>query len=212
MKKAIVLSVLGLTASGIAAFGQGAIAFNNYTSTSYQPVYYNPNPALAPTGLAGMNVDNPSVEIQVFYGLGDQTSDSISQFLSTAAAGGTSFIIAGANPGGSYKGNPATSTGGPGGYFGEISQVLPNWTSGDVTFLLLAWDSSSGATYATSPLTGNSGLFVQSNVVPTTGAPPPTPNIADNPAIMMSVPEPTTLAFGAMGALSLLAMARRKKV
>lgn len=214
MKKAIVLSVLGIAASGLGAFGQGVIQFGNYTSTSYEPVYYNPNPAFAPAGLAGANVNNTAVDLQIYYMLGDQSADTLNTFLSVATAGATTSITPGTNPAGTYKGNPAPTgaIGGAGGYFTLATQTIAGWSSGSVTFAIIAWDSTGGATYATSLLTGSSGLWVDNGSDIVTVASGSSPNIADNPAIMMStVPEPATMALGGLGLAALIAF-RRKKV
>jgi hypothetical protein len=54
---------------------------------------------------------------------------------------------------------------------------------------------------------------METDVVSTTGAPPPTPAFANNPAIelSLSVPEPTTMALGGLG-LAALMFFRRKNV
>jgi len=216
MKKAIVLSILGITASGISAFGQGAINFGNYSSASYEPVYYNPTASSAPAGLAGKNANTPTTEVQLFYAIGNLTGDSTSAFLAAATAGVTTFITTSYNGAGSYMGLPATSTGGVGGYFSPVEQIIAGWSSGPVTFLAQAWETAGpngGATYAASHLSGESALWMETDVVSTTGAPPPTPAFANNPAIelSLSVPEPTTMALGGLG-LAALMFFRRKNV
>jgi len=217
MKKAIVLSILGIAASGISAFGQGAINFGNYAAASYQPVYYNPSASSAPAGLAGKNADTTTTEIQLFYALGNLTGDTQAQFLATATAGVTTFITLGYNGGGSYMGNPATSSGGVGGYFAPVEQIIAGWSSGPVTFLAEAWETAGpngGATFAASHLSGESALWMETDIVGTAGSPPPTPAFANNPAIeltLTSVPEPTTMALGGLG-LAALMFFRRKNV
>lgn len=82
-----------------------------------------------------------------------------------------------------------------------------------VAFDVLVWNPADGATYAaaaakTGAITGNSGL-VQGYVTGGTGTPPaPAPNPAFAPFSLV-VPEPTTLALGAMG-LGALLLRRRK--
>ena len=87
MKKAIVLSILGIAASGLLPSGKVPFTFGNYPRRSYQPVYYNPSAGSAPAGLAGMNANNSNAEIQLFYVLGNQTADTAAQFLADATPG-----------------------------------------------------------------------------------------------------------------------------
>lgn len=224
MKKAIVLSILGLAASGIAAFGQGQIIFNNYDTTTYEPVYYCPAPAGAPPGEAGANAD-VTTEVQLFYEIGNATGDNLAQFYSTATAGNTTFISSTLNAGGSYHGSPTApgSTGGPGGYYNGGIQTLTGWVSGDtVTFGVRGWETAGaygGPSFATSLLTGQSALWTEEATITSTAPPtPPADFMANGPTPLelngldLPSPEPTTLAFAGMGLLSLLALARSKRV
>jgi len=211
MKKAIVLSVLGIAASGYAAFGQGVIVFNNYIAGNY-------NSAQALWGAnsghtAGTAVDTASVEVQLFYQLGT-VSESSSAFLADplTKAGLTAFVDPGTNPGGAYGV-------GPGGYYSAGNQLITGWSSGAVTFMVAAWDTSKGATYALSTVSGLSALFQAAD--DTTGAAGqgirPSSLPAEDFATINSVtlvgqiPEPMTMALGGLGLAALMAF-RRKQV
>jgi len=212
MKRAIVASILGLAASGIAAFGQGTIVFNNYLSSNY-----NSDTVMWGAGsghTVGTQVDTASVTVQLFYALGNVSSDTTAQFLAAATAGNTAPISTSINSGGSYGGGH-----GPGGYYSGGNQLINGWASGPVTFAVEAWDTTTGATYAAAAVKGISALFVAQD--DTTGAAGrgvrpsalPAEDFANMAGVTLTaVPEPTTLAFAGMGMLSLLALARRKNV
>jgi PEP-CTERM motif-containing protein len=221
MKKTLVASIIGIVGSVASVHGQGQIVFNNYISASYLPVVYNSNATLAPTGLAGKNVNDAGVEVQLFYAPG--TFSSLSSFLSAATAGGTTFINTGINTAGTTSGGT-----GPGGYYtASTPQVLTGWTptgvDSTVTFLVEAWQTAGqfagGGTFATSLMTGMSGLWTEgpapdansNGIQPTTGI---AAGFAGGPPLtVMSiapVPEPTTLALAGLGGLASLVMLRRK--
>ena len=109
MKKAIVASVLGIALSGHAAFGDvGQIIFNNYNSTIYNPVVWASDMDLLN---ANKNVDDPNVEVQLFYAYGTYTD--VHTFLAAATPGLTTFINPNLNPTGQY--GTDITTGSPGG-------------------------------------------------------------------------------------------------
>jgi len=207
MKKAIVLSVLGIAASGYAAFGQGVIGFNNYSAQTYETaqVLWGVNSGHT----AGTPVGSASVEVQLFYELGT-IAGTPANFAASATAGITGTISTTANAGG-------TSGVGPYGYFAAGNQVLAGWSSGPVTFMYEAWDTTTGATFALASVKGYSVLWQE------TGAGSGTYGIVSSslPAKLManipgntltgSVPEPTTIALGGLGLAALMAF-RRKQV
>jgi hypothetical protein len=201
MKKAIVLSVLGLAASGMAAFGQGAIVFNNYVTFTYEPVYYNPTASLAPSGLAGKNADT-TTEVQLFYAVGSYGSTAA--FLAAATAGNTAFITASYNGAGTYGGIDHVSNGGLGGYYsGGTQSIGPGWASGDtVTFLVEGWETAGlygGATYSASTLRGQSALWTENAAIVSSSL--PANNMANGPTSLelSIVPEPDNDGVGWFG-------------
>ena len=210
MKKAIVASVLGIAASGIAAYGQGQVIFNNYSSTTYaaDQVLWGANSGHT----SGTAVNTASVEVQLFWALGNLTSDTASQFLAVANAGVTANISTTANQTSPYYGV------GAGGYFAGPVQTLAGWSSGAVTFLIEGWDTTTGATYAASTVNGLSALWSETgatagnNGIQPTSLPPE--YFAASPGLVLTgspVPEPTTMALGGLG-LAALMFFRRKNV
>jgi len=218
MKKAIVASVLGLAASVATTFGQGIVQFNNYVSSTFQAVTYGAGVA---GHTAGANVDNANVEVALFYALGNLTSDTTSQFLTAAgSAVGTTFIDTTLNTLATYGGT------GPGGYYDDGTTItLAGWTtSSTATFMIEAWDSTGGATFSTpGTLEGTSALWTETvdatypaslsgyGIVPSSvGSPEP---MLNGPlGVVMTVPEPTTLALAGLGSLASLVAFRRKQV
>lgn len=210
MKKAIVLSILGIAASGYAAFGQGVINFNNYVAANY-----NSAQVLWGTGsghASGTVVDTASVEVQLYYQLGTINESSVS-FLADplTKAGLTAFVDPTVNSGGAYGV-------GAGGYYGAGNQLLTGWSSGPVTFMVAAWDTTTGATLGSAAVTGLSALFQAQDDSPGTakfGIRPsslPAENFATISSVtLVGVPEPMTMALGGLGLAALMAF-RRKQV
>jgi hypothetical protein len=204
MKKTLALAILGLTACAT-TYGQGVVAFNNYVSTTYQPVKYANQAGLG--AQSGQPVTSATVELQLFWALGtfaDQTS-----FDAAKNAGVTTFI------------NPGVTFGG-GGYYTGPNQTLAGWTAGQsVTFQVQGWETSGangGATYAASKLEGTSALWqeVAAASANANGIQP-----ASNPAkgfnvgppamtLALAVPEPSIFALSGLGAAALMLFRRKK--
>jgi len=224
MKKALVAAILGVAGSVATTYGQGVVQFNNYQSYVYNPVRYNSSAGSAPAGDAGENVNDPNVEVALFYALG--TYSSVGSFLTAAgSAVGTTFIDTTKNSGGTY------GAGTPGGYYDDSSPItLAGWsstTAATATFYVEAWETSGtyagGGTYTNSLLTGASGLWTETTAVTESGANPGTYGIVPSAdpsdtflsgpptTIMSTVPEPTTLALAGLGGLASLVAFRRKQ-
>lgn len=214
MKKAIVASILGIAGSVATTYGQGIIQFNNYATTSFQPVYF----------VGGGNADSANVEVALLYALG--TFANTSSFLASATQVSTAFIDPTLNTAGTYHGSPTIGTGGPGGYYTQgAAAVLAGWAVGDTaTFMVEGWDSTGGLTFANALAKGQSGLWTETvdpglasssltgfGIVPTSiGA--PAGLMANGPlSVGLVVPEPTTLALAGLGGLASLVALRRKK-
>jgi hypothetical protein len=211
MKKVIVASILGLAGSVATTYGQGIILFDNYDSTTFQPVLYGSGV----TGqAAGANVNNASATISLLYALG--TYSSVSSFLAAATTVATTPI----DP---TKNNPNAGFGGtgPGGYYDDgTAVVLPGWTtSATATFLTEGsllngsqplsgmsslWTEVVDPGYATASLTGF-GIVPQAVLVAgfMNGGP--------TELTLSPVPEPTTLALAGLGGLASLVALRRKQ-
>lgn len=210
MKRTLLASLLGLATCNT-AFGDGSIFFSNYTSTAYNQVVYANNTALG--ALANQPVSSTTFELQLFWTLGNVTSDSLQSFYSTANAGVTTFIDSGIN----YLGG--------GFYFCQTRQILTGWTPGQVvTFGVEGWETGGalgGSTFAASGLSGRSSLWVESqgtsvgaNGIQLWGPPPyvfPTQSFNNGPPAMTIdlVPEPSIFALFGIGAAA-LALIRRE--
>jgi hypothetical protein len=213
MKRSIIAAILGVAASVATTYGQGIILFNNYASHNYNPVVTT----------LGANVASPTVEVALFYVLGNATGDTTSQFLTAAgSAVATTFIDPTLNSAGSYGGT------GPGGYYDDGTAVsLASWTTSQTaTFMVEAWDTTAGGTYTTAGnLIGTSALWTEVvdpgyasstltgyGIIPSSlGAPAEFMNTG-MPTLVMSVPEPTALALAGLGGLASLMAFRRKQV
>jgi hypothetical protein len=205
MKKSLVASLLGLAAA-TSAFGQESIQFNNYQSTTFQQVTWGgvPVPALGIT--PGAPVNDPNVELQLFWALG--TFSSQAAFQAAANAGVTTFI------------NPLFTYNGGGYYAGPIQILTAGSPSQTVTFEVEGWETAGpfgGPTFATSSATGVSALWTE------TAAPNSSANglqPSSNPATFFNngppamsiviMPEPSMFALSGIGVVSFM-LKRRKK-
>lgn len=215
MKKAILASVLGIAFSGLAAFGQGgAIFFSNYTGPVYNPVVYG---AFWPAGQAEQNVNDPGVQLQLFYAYGTYTD--VAAFMADALPGVTTAINISINQDGAL--GTIKSIGSPGGYYIGPTQVLPDWVPGEtVTFMVEGWEtigSLGGPTYDSSMLRGTTELWTETEAAsPNDYGIQPYPlnvpgNFAAGPPVLVLevlIPEPATLALAGMGLLTMLTISR----
>jgi len=222
MKRAILAEVLGVAGSVATSYGQGIITFNNYSTTSFQPVIWG---AGVPSETAGANVDSASVEVALYYVLGNVSGDTTSAFLTAAGSPvATTFIDPTINTGGSYHGSPTVGTGGPGGYYADSTvPTLAGWTTSQTaTFMVAAWDTTGGLTLNNALYAGYSALWTETvdpgyassantgyGIVPSTSV---AGLFANGPGsvTVSPVPEPTTLALAGLGGAALLALRRKK--
>jgi hypothetical protein len=187
MKK-ILLTSIAITCS-FAAFGQGFVNFENFNTES--TVNFGPHFTPAPLGNPGF-----TVALLWYNGTSFQNIDTFQS--STANVGA-------ANPG----------------YFIAGTVTIPTYTSTG-TFEVQGWYNTAGnyATYAaaTAAATGTTYAGTTAAFTATEGQTPTTPtDIANfNPGgwngnlSMTPVPEPTTIALGALGGAALLLFRRRK--
>lgn len=199
MKRAIVMSVLGAAACFMAntAHAQGSVVFCNYTGglANMAPVTYSG--AAFGSYTDGMTIGTPFTA-DLLYSLdgGATWSDS----------GVTAGFL-------TPSGTPVASGGG---FFGSTATqaTIAAYSSGAIDFMVQVYNGSS---YATSSVFGESGV-ISCSVLSTPSNKLAVGSFFDSNATspltaftVAAIPEPTTMAFGAMGLLSLLAMARRKK-
>jgi hypothetical protein len=211
MKRKVIASVIGAAALvGLAAssYGQGQVFFNTYASTGYFPVTYG---AQAQTALnVGQYSAGPNVDVELGYFLG--TSSDASQFTlipSTIEALGTdSQAVNGTGP-------SAT------GYIeGGTIATISSYTSGPISFEILAWVASgngagagAGAgSFAGSQYSDFNNIFTWTEPSIATGQSAAGYFQALNGnAVLNPVPEPSTLALAGLGGLASLMAFRRKK-
>lgn len=206
MKRTLVAAILGMAASVASSYGQGHIIFSNYTSTTYHPVTYSSDAlttALLPS-LAGHPVTDSGVEAQLLFANG--TFADTASFLAAATSGNSTFI------------NPSFTFGG-GGYYADPNDQLLTSATGPVTFMVEAWQTTGqygGATFATSELRGQSGLWQEtaaadanSNGIQPTSNPQKSFLIGPPAMSIAIVPEPATFTLVGLGAAAMFF--RRRK-
>lgn len=189
MKKTLIIAVSGLALSAVQTFAQGNVQFNNYNATTYAPISFGAN---VPGQTAGTTIPaSAGYTAGLYYGLGDITDPSALTLLS-----GVTASIGTLAPG-IFVGTGANSV-----------ATIPGYTSGDVTFMIVAYN---GADYASSTIKGASTLFTVTSLA--TGSSPAggfgsgfTPFSVTQP-----IPEPSTLALAGLGAFGILTVVRRKK-
>ena len=197
MKKSIIMAVLGVAASAASSYGQGVI-FSSYTGDGGAGIY---------TYLFGTTTTIPAgFKADLYYFVGD-ASDPVtfgsSQSVTSAVGGGLIDLgVVGVTYNTLYEGYE---------FFQGPAEVIPGYSSGDVTLEIVAFN---GSTYASSSIRGRSGSFTMTSIsaAPTT----PSNSIGDNGPgaadfYVAAVPEPTTLALAGLGGLASLVAFRRKQ-
>jgi len=189
MKRLLTAAVL--VATGLAAYSQGTVNFNNRVPSA--------TPAIDAKIIAenGAGLDGAAWLAQLYFAPGNAAESSLQAvsiapvpFRTGAAAG---YIAVGAA--------------------GE--RILTGVAlGGDATVQIRAWNAAAGATYEVASAAAN-GIFGKSNLVNVktggVGAPPgPAADLVGLQGFTVHpVPEPTTIALGLMGA-GLLFLRRRK--
>jgi len=211
MKRKILASILGVAAMVAASttYGQGKVNLNNYNGTGNQ-ILYSGNIAGGTTG-AGIvgNGTVPAWTIGFYYALGDVTASVAADPSGTAAPSGGGLAFATGAPGDTTLINSGNGKPG-GGYFTSVPDAVINgWTSGTVTFEVVAY---SGADYASSGFRGHSAAFTLTPADSTSTAPRISSLSGGMPGFsVFAVPEPSTFALAGLGAAALMAFRRKKQ-
>jgi hypothetical protein len=215
MKKSIVVSVLGITAT-LAIIGmnkaqaQGSVVFANYTGglSTIAPVTFSgaPTQGLVNGEAVGYSTGgpDPTFTAQLLYSYGVNLG-------TVWTAGPTTTFL-------TFNGDSRLSYG-PG-LFGTISTVasITGYTTGAADFEIEVY---SGANYASSTIRGTSSV-IQFSVLPTTANGLPVGDMfSDNSQVTtpispftvspVSSPEPSSLALAGLGGFGMLMAFRRKK-
>jgi hypothetical protein len=196
MKRTILAAVLGVAGLAVSSYGQGYINFGNYTAVPYYAVVYNSS--VGPR--AGTQVSSEaSVELGWANGAGVTSGftmipSSTTAILATQLAqdnGSGPFIT---------------------GWFQGPTVTLTGYTLGAVTFEILGWDSTGpqGGTSATSQYQGKLIWTEPASAIATGLSAPGSFTAMTGDIVLNYVPEPTTLALGILGGLSLLAFRRKQ--
>jgi len=224
MKRTIVASILGITGS-LAMVGsshaQGTVYFQNYANAAENngvaisaPVTFASS-GLAVTGGAGLSVAGNGVgkefTADLLYSIGNTgtytlLTSALAEQLPGVGGYPAPFVY------GSGADGPVTGpTGGSPGFFLGGGVTIPGYTSGSIAFIMEAYNGTNYVSSVGAGLwRGQSAPDVLSSIA--TGTTPTGFLNGLTGFTVSSIPEPATLAFAGLGLLSLLAIARRKKV
>jgi hypothetical protein len=197
MKKIVVSSLATLTFA-VGAFAQGSITPNNNSAAGYVDLNGNNGAATAYTGTGSL---------QVWY-LNGSTVPTLSgnNVVAYASLAGDGFTLAQ-----TYQ-NVAFNTGGFGEPELDIAGITP--AGNNTTFAIVAWNGATSA-YGTPGQAGGVIDFVNPTANYTAAQKPPAPALSGfagnlDMANFAATPEPTTIAFAALGLGSFLVARRRK--
>jgi hypothetical protein len=190
---AAVLGAAGVIGLAVSSYGQGNIIFNNYSATPYYAVVYGTTAQNIPALLAG-TAAGANVSVELGYMFGAQTSFTLVPSSLTAidpgmpmqADGGTGPVIAG--------------------WFHGPTLAIPGYTAGAIQFEILASVTSGTGAGSWSGTLAWTEPSIPAGLSPAgyfTAMP-------GDVVIVAPVPEPTTLALGALGGLALLAFRRKQ--
>jgi hypothetical protein len=204
MKKSLVIGILGLAVGAVSSYGQGNIFLDNYLSSTYNGIFEAVilGGGLVPTSFtAGIYYDttaNANITASV---AADPTGTALpgslnpSLVLATGPGSTAPFVVPGY-----FSAGPAFNI--------QPGSLTP--AQGSYTLMIVAYNGSS---YATSTIRGHSAAVYVLDAAPdiayggdlgtffATGVPM---------FSVASVPEPTTLALGALGGLGLLLFRRKQ--
>ncbi|HTJ00710.1 MAG TPA: PEP-CTERM sorting domain-containing protein, partial [Dongiaceae bacterium] len=168
--------------------GQGFVLFSSYIAN---------NNVGATTTVFGHLVDS-SFKAQLYYAFGIVADAVDINNLSSVSSLPTGLTLLNGVVA-TYATGAATA-----GYFDYGNVQIPGYTSGPITFEVVAYN---GADYASASIRGRSGAFTMAGIA--TGV-NPSDSMNGMPNIVIGVPEPTTIVLATLGLASLALIRRRK--
>jgi len=194
MKKTVIIAVLGLAASVASSYAQGFIAFNSYVANAGAG-------ATTSFSFGSSGFVPGSFTAELFFALGT-VSDPVTQSSATSVLTPPTGFTA-------IPSSIVNFDASGDGYFQGGTVTIPGYTSGAVSFQVVATGVVNGVTWY-----GRSGSFTESTIANSASA--PLTSFGDNgtglPSFVVApVPEPTTLALAGLGGLASLVALRRKQ-
>lgn len=209
MKKSLVLGILGLAVAAVTSYGQGYITLDNYTSNSggNGPGFVQYGAGVAANGVSGAlgtvgDGLNASWTVGIYFVVGtpsitDPAGNGIPNAgLALGSGTGSTAAVAADNVFGT-----------PGTFLAINSFNISASGTPTITAEMVAYDSAASS-YANAAFRGHSAPFTMGSA---TFNSPSHPLVGDSFTTfsVTPVPEPTTLALGALGGLALLAFRRK---
>ena len=159
MKRKFAIAILGVVACAASSYGDGYVYFSSYAGNNYNGAFtsYLSNTV--------QGVDS-TFRADLYYSFGtvsDPVNEASVASITAAPAGLTDLGVAGVNfDSGFAAGLP--------GYFDDETPVrIPGYTSGPITFEVVAFD---GTNYANSVIRGRSGSFTMTSIATSSQTPP----------------------------------------
>lgn len=195
MKKTLVAAILGIAAV-VSSYGQGSVAFNNYSTAAGQVTFG--------AGTAQTGGVTSTYHAALYYGLGTVTVAADPSGTALPSSLGALGLLGG-NTGLSLPYPTQFQVNNAGlGYFIGPAVTIPDYVSGAITFMVVAYN---GSDYASSTTRGHSTAFTMNSIA--TGQNPVGVFSGLTDFQVRPVPEPATLALGGLGMAALLLFRRR---